>query len=177
MQKSDLVNLMEKGELCEIYTDPDRLDIFSVGYIVSVDEDFFILESINEYGKFDGYYCEIIDNIIKIEIKTQYLNDIIKLLKYNKQNRPNKMKFSSNILNNFLDKIMQEHRICTISLLDGQDGTIGFIEKMKDNILTIKNIDNHGKEDGFSFIDTRDISIVEMGSSDFEKIEILNKLS
>ena len=70
MQKSDLVNLMEKGELCEIYTDPDRLDIFSVGYIVSVDEDFYILKSVNEYGKFDGYYCEIIDNIIKIEIKT-----------------------------------------------------------------------------------------------------------
>ncbi len=36
---------MEKGELCEIYTDPDRLDIFSVGYIVSVDEDFYILKS------------------------------------------------------------------------------------------------------------------------------------
>lgn len=87
------------------------------------------------------------------------------------------MKFSSNILNNFLDKIIQEHRICTISLFDGQEGDIGFVEKMKDNILTIKNIDNHGKEDGISFIDTRDITIVEMGSTDFEKIETLNKLS
>ena len=92
-----LRELIEKQELCAIYTDANDTDKFSVGYILGIDKNSFLMEHIDQYGKADGISCNLIDFIFKVERDTLYCKNIEKLFKYLKQKRFAKLSLKNDV--------------------------------------------------------------------------------
>lgn len=100
--KSKIKELLKCQKICAVYTDSDFVDKFAVGYFLQLDEKYFLMECIDEYGKNDGYFCSLIENIIKIEVDSEYLDSIIKLSTYYKQKRCENFIFSQRVTVKFL---------------------------------------------------------------------------
>ena len=52
--KSKIKELLKCQKICAVYTDSDFVDKFAVGYFLQLDEKYFLMECIDEYGKNDG---------------------------------------------------------------------------------------------------------------------------
>lgn len=173
-------NILKTKELCEIYTNVANTDKFNVINIIALDQQYYIAESFDQYGKNDGFLCALVQNIIKLQTKTKYLNNINKLIIYNQQNSYNSLEFKDNLLFNFINMIKDNHRICTIELCDSDlNDIIGYIINIDNNYKNIEMIiiNYNGEEDGDAIVDISMISYISFDSLDDKKIEILSKIS
>ena len=170
--------LKDDKTLCEIYTNSSNLNVFSVGYIIAFDDEFYITKNLDAFGRQDGYFCGNIGEIVKISTDTNYLIDIKKLQNYHNQPKENLIDFSTDLLYRFLLTIKTNKRICSITLFnDLLPDITGYVVELDYDNIKVLNIDNRGHEDGLSIINLCDVSSAEFGSSEFVKLEILNSLT
>lgn len=171
---------IDKKNLYEIYTDVENTDKFTVGYIVAIDEQFIVVEEIDAYGNNDGWTCFYLDDVIRYQAKSRYLDDLSKLCKYNGTGRKSiDLKQNRNLLFSILYNIAQAERICIIELCDSnlQDvvGRVKRIDGEKEEI-TVELVNSYGDIDGETIIDVAKISHISYDNCDTKKIEILQKL-
>lgn len=165
-------------ELCEIYSDISNNDKFMVGYIIAYDEQFLIITQIDQYGKYDGFACILMRDVIRIQVKTSYLARILKLIQYQNTNLKT-MSFENCILDNIIEFVKKNSRVCLIELCNSAVvDIIGYIKEYnpKENKAIVLLIDDDGKIDGESEIDCGYLSSLIYDSKDAKKIEILSKL-
>ena len=77
--RKTIEELKYNNEVCEIYTNSEMTNKFSVGYIIENDKDFFVCRAIDQYGAQDGWFCCLYDNIIRIQKETVYLKNLMQL--------------------------------------------------------------------------------------------------
>lgn len=172
----NILELLKKNDtLCEIYTNEENLNKFSVGYIVAIDKNFFVFENIDEYGFSDGIFSELKENIIKFETDTHYLKEIEKLFEYNKQKRYKSLNIECfNITAELIKHALSLNYLCSFNLCNSkEDEIIGFVDSIQKNYVKIKNIDLSGKENGYSIIEYGNITGTTFGSLGLKKIEKL----
>ncbi|MDD7314166.1 MAG: hypothetical protein PUH11_00360 [Bacilli bacterium] len=178
--KDKVLDAYKNKKLIGIYTDSINPNSFSVGYILHADENSYILYNISPYGKFDGYSCELVEDIIKIEEDSKYLNNIQKLINYYKLDVVDEMLFddSKPIVFNFIEFIKSSNSICSI-LTDNSDiyDIVGFIKKYNKKSIEILQIDSDSYEDGIIKINIDNIEKIVCSSNDEKKLEILYKLN
>ncbi len=172
-----LKTLLQNQRLCEIYSNTDHTDKFSVGYIVAVDKHNCLLQAVDFYGQYDGLSCFLLDEIYKIQTNTQYLQAIEKLIKY--RNAITIKSFQTDtILFDMLSDISKKKRICEIELCDSNlADAIGYVKKVNanENKIEMSLVDECGNNDGETIIDTQMISHISYDSTDTIRLEILNK--
>lgn len=137
--KSTLENLLKKKTICSIYNDCEDLNKFAVGYVKFVDEDFYIIESINLYGMQDGLACFEISQIVKIEIETIYCQNIKKLFEYHKQHHYDYIDFKGkSAIKILLENSLQKSKICSIELCQSYDNEIiGVVNSVVNDIIEL----------------------------------------
>lgn len=163
-----------ENKIISIFINEENLDKFIVGKIINLDESEFIIELISPSGKYDGYRWNYIDKIIKIEEDGEYEKKIEKL--YSLENTLIKEvdKKHETLLKSFLDFIKKEKFIVTIELFNSHEkDNCGFIESLENDILTLRNIDSYGQNDGISYININAITDIVCDS---EEERIINKL-
>lgn len=176
--KTKLKELVDTQQICSVYTDLDATNKFAVGYILQFNENYFVMESIDQYGKSDGVFCSLVDNIIKIETNSIYNECIQKLFEFSNQIRYRYTKAKGDILVGLIDHIIANKKLSTIELCNsGTDDTVGFIKRVDKETIEIEVIDQYGKKDGTQKITIADISHITCDSMDDFKTETLFKIN
>lgn len=167
-------------KLIGIYNDNTNPNLFSVGYILHIDANSYILYNISSYGKFDGYSCELIENIIKIEEDTKYLKNIQKLVTFYNLNITDEIfcDGSKPIIFNYIDFIKSSNIICSILSYNSDTyGIVGFIKNYTDESIEIMQVDSNSYEDGMVCINLDNIEKIICCSDEEKKLENLYKLN
>lgn len=177
--KTKILNAYKNKMLVGLYTNYRNPNLFSVGYIVYVDEKSYILYEISPYGKFNGYSCELIENIVKIEKNSKYLNNIEKLINYYN------FKIDTIIIDEkkplifeFLEIIKSSNRICSILTYNSEIfDIVGFIKTFDEKVIEILQIDENANDDGLIMVDLDNVDKIVCCSDDEIKLENLYKIN
>ena len=144
---SGILEMCKKSnDIIAIYRWNDDSEIYMVGKIVSVSSEFYILASIDEYGKPDGFTFQRLDNIARVEVDSKYIKRI------KKTNASIKMEETSlssiNLMDDLLGDFKTTSTTCTIELEDCDIVFCGKIIKNENDLVHLGQFDIYGKSDG-----------------------------
>lgn len=170
----DVLNkLRTANELCEIYENPDDSDRCDVGYVVAVNDRYYLLEGVEPDGSHGGFILGDIDDIWRIQYSTQYLNKMQKLMDNALYARKPSPVEGRDILEELLTYVQSAHRICCFVLTSREHYDYGYIKEFNEITVTFQIVDTYGKLDGECVVRREDISVLCFGSSDETKLEKL----
>lgn len=179
MEKIDLYKYVNNKEIISIYTDEEKTNKFIAGYLLAMDDRYFLLASITPQGTYDGYILKTLDSILYIHSDGKYEKKLNCLLsdKY----KPHNMEYwankeSNNILLEFIKFIKENNYVCSIEICNsGYNDIIGFIDFFDDMTCSVKAITEYGEEDGRSMIQICDITLIGSDSDEEQTIKYLNQ--
>jgi hypothetical protein len=152
MKKTLLENAFKDKSLIGIRTNVLDRGESIIGFIVELEESFFTINEIDEYGLFIGNTIIAIEDIVNIEINDRYQ----KRLKFiydnsstlNPNNRITIWKEGTELVAHF--KTLIENKKITTFYFDEEDYVIGIILKFDKEYVMLNNIGIEGDEDGTS---------------------------
>jgi len=160
--------------LCEVYCDPDDCTKFSVGYILGVDDEFFVMECVSPAGRHDGLRCFPVDDVFDLRRNTRYLTCIKKLMPYYSFTRKDIDITDKNVLEQIFGYAAAKQKICCVALLP--DSILyGYIKDYSSDYVSLQLLDSYGQPDGESSVRIDDIKFVSLDSDEEIKLEILSK--
>ena len=176
--KERLKKIYNKKQLCCFYYDENDTETFLIGWIISMDEEFFIIECINMGGYSNGFVCRLIDSVIKVESCNKYLQSIEKLFNLNKQKRSNKFYDAKNCLKEIIDYVVKNRKVAFVELCESSRiDSVGYIKAYKENDeITILTINDIGElDDGEVYLDYERISAITIDSEYQVRLEKIQK--
>ncbi|MEQ6125320.1 hypothetical protein AAON49_14015 [Pseudotenacibaculum sp. MALMAid0570] len=158
-----------------VYSDQENVDKFSMGIVVSFDDDFLLLKKVSPEGNYDGFSILLIEYIYCIEFEDDYIKRKSSLVKENISEIH--LKIQKSLSDNFrFDKAIklskEQNFLCCIDLIFNRS-FIGYIQDFDDTNVVISNIDDNHKQDGYSLF--RLIEIEKMSFFSSELISISNQ--
>lgn len=101
---------------------------FCAGFVRETDDEFALLELISPSGRFDGYLCIRIEEILKLDAGTAYLNNLVKVYRhYGEEPLPIKVS-SRDVLREFTDVVIKNKWMCTMEIgFETLDKINGFV--------------------------------------------------
>jgi len=170
-------NALNEKELISIFTDKENTDNFSAGFVIILNEETLIFNSINPDGMDDGLEVININDIYEIAYDDQYL----KRLKFLRENSDEFIKKTEFILSDneksFYDvlcKCKENKVLVSINLCYGI-GHYGIINEIDGECVLLQDFDEIGKEDGFSCFKISDIIKIFIDDKKLKKIKMLSK--
>jgi len=123
-----------------------------IGYIVNLNETFFTINEIDEYGTLIGNTIIEMVDVLHVEINDRYQRRLKLIfenrLMFNPNNRITIWKEGKKLIPYF--KILKEENILSTFFLNEDDYIIGFLLNFTENYISIKNIGDDGDDDGES---------------------------
>lgn len=170
---SGILEMYKKNkDIIAIYRWSDADEIFIVGRVVSVSREFYILESIDEYGKTDGYASQKLDNIVRAEIDSKYIK---RIKKTNTSLKMDETRFSSiNSMDDLLEDLKTTSTTCTIELEDCDVAFGGIINKIENELVHFDQFDIYGKSDGTLIFDKNLVLSIEWNSKEEILLDLLS---
>lgn len=171
MKKEMLENFKKNKKLVSLYSNVENKDAFNVGFIVDYDSKFLLLNSISEYGKYDGILLIYIDDIFRIDIDSNYENKLLRLLN-NKEITNYKFKKIGSCIEKLFNYAKENNSIISISFFDSdyKSDVIGKVKSYNTNLVEICCYDEYGKVDGISYINISEINYASLDSLDEKMI-------
>ena len=142
---------------------------FCAGFVRETDDEFALLEVISPSGRFDGYLCIRIEEILKLDAGTAYLNNLVKVYRhYGEEPLPIKVS-SRDVLREFTDVVIKNKWMCTMEIgFETLDKISGYAVGRDWNILEMRLLDEDGKADGYTRLDLEEIVYLGV-DSEYEK--------
>ena len=159
------INYKASGSLC-------------VGYIQGADDEFVCLQCLAPSGKFDGWHCIRMEEILKMDVGNRYLSDLERVHAYYAEEIPPIKINPKKVLSSFIDVAIKQKWLCTLEIgFETIEKISGYITGRDMYSVELKVIGEHGEEDGYTSFDIEEI--VYMGAkSEFETyLELLGKLN
>lgn len=151
---------------------------FCAGFVYEVDSEFVLLELLSPVGKFDGYHCIRIEEILKVDIGTGYLFNLVKVYRYYGEENSSLKISPKNVLEGFIDFIVKSKRLCTMEVgFETLDKISGYAVGRDWNILKIKLLDENGREDGYTEFDLEEIVYLGVDSEYEKYLKLLSSLN
>jgi pimeloyl-CoA synthetase len=123
-----------------------------IGYIIDLNETYFTINEIDEYGTLIGNTIIEIDDVLHIEHNDRYQRRLQMIfdnrLIFNSNNRVTIWKEGKKLTSHL--KILKEKNILSTFFLNENDYVIGFLLDFTEDHLFINNIGDEGDEDGVS---------------------------
>lgn len=155
----------ENKNLC-IHSNSYDTAKFIYGTIICADRDFFAVKAIAPDGTPDGIIAKRTDSVIYIETDKQY-DEKIQVLSSGRTCDYNVILKESFIPISLLESAKAQKQIVSVKLIPSDIyDIIGFVAGIKDNICTVKQINEYGKETGMAYFKIEDITEVSYASQD-----------
>ncbi len=128
------------NELVEIHRDSDS---FEVGYIIDLNDDFYLAIHLSDTGHYDGYCISNNRDVLYLNVNSQYLNNLQQV------NREiPKLNLKANY-ESFYKLAYDTHRLVNIEV----DNTLkwdfkGYIKEIDEDIVVFNAVDSYGNSDG-----------------------------
>lgn len=179
MKTHPLTNVIKflycQNQIAEYYAYSHDNDHFAVGKVIDFSEEYIIIQAINNKGYQDGFFIGKIKDICRISMHTPYLNAMKSLYDCNypmKESNTENIFINKNrregLFNMYIKYVIDEKKIATVTLYGG-DSIIGFIDKFRKPLITIKMIDTDGSYHGISYMDVNDIETLSFDGEDENK--------
>lgn len=166
-----LFDLYSTKSYAGIYTNFQDMSKFHFGNIIAVNEKEIAIHMISPDGEDDGISVMNVDNVIRVETNGQYSEKMKKLCNGCFPSSYNLSVKDNNILMSVLLLSFNEKQIVSIELLDsGYNDIVGFVEAVENGECMIKQIDEYGYEDGYSYVSINDITKVSYSTQDEKRM-------
>jgi hypothetical protein len=164
-----------KDELLEVYDSRDKEDKFEVGFVQSATEESYSLATIDSKGRPDGIFVGRIDEIDHMAVGTQYLATI-KLLNERYKSGEKPMSPPIGPFDDMLELVKYAHRNRQIVSVLIENYYTGFITDFSKEHIELLEVNRHGIEDGYQFLDLEQVSRIDIGSPTEDARRFLHQL-
>ena len=173
--KHKLNDLKDRHEIVCIYSDQNDLDSFLTGFLQEIDDEDFLLKSINPKGLYDGFVLKNLDSIVKIEAESAY----IKRVKFLSECRPvchDNINIKGNLKLDLIEYAIEKNKAVSIELFhSGYHDVIGYPEELEGDLCKIHSITDDGEYDGYTFINIASITLLICDGVNEQKLDILHR--
>lgn len=173
-----LSDLFLTKKLASIYINNDEPTKFYYGTVLALNDEEIAIDMLLCDGGNDGIVVNKVDKVYRVETDGQYDAKMKKLCMLNPYHLFKGNLDNDNITLSLLLIAQETAEIVSIELLySGYDDVVGFIEQIENGQCKIKKIDEYGYEDGYAYVDIKDITQVTYQSEYEKRIKNLWKLS
>lgn len=142
---------------------------FCAGYIEGADDEFVCMRFLSPSGKFDGWHCIRIEEILKMDVGSRYLSDLERVNRHYEEEIPPIKINPKKILSSFLDIAERKKWLCTLEIgFETIEKISGYITGRDMYSVEMKLLNEHGEEDGYTSFDVEEIVYIG-AESEFEK--------
>lgn len=168
---------VNKNEIVLIYSNFLKLNKFSAGKIAYVFNEEILLKHFLPNGKYDGYQVISIEDIIKIEHKTQYSQKIAKLAKYYDSVHEDIEVIKENGFITILEFAKEKNKVVSIEFLEsGRNDVIGYIGEVNNDRCVVHQLDEFGNDDGQVLFELSNITFVSCDNDEESVLDVLSRL-
>ena len=145
-----------------------------VGNIVSVFDDFILVQKVSPRGEWDGFALYLKSDLVAVSRDEKYLGMLEKLLKLKHQIPAPLPRRLSGGLKTILTYSEENKKIVAIELYkSGNQDAVGYVTKQSKTYVCLQQVDPFGKMDGVSYIANDAITRVFVGDADLVCLEML----
>ena len=162
-------------EIISVFCNPEDNYSAAVGFAAAADDDYFVLKNVSTAGTYDGYVLRKKDQIFRVDHKTAYENNLLKLYMHYGQSHVC-VEIEGGLLPGFLAFAKRAHLVACIGARDYSGSSVsGFIETIdvENEVVSLHLLNDDGAFDGY--VDISFEAIVRM-SVDCEKQQRLKVL-
>lgn len=150
-----MIRSKQIGELMQCHIDPDDPETFVVGILYAYDEEWFLMKDVSSYGEENGFALYKKSDLISVEVKSDYIEKIAFLMRFNNTMWPELQVSDNNLLIQVIQLCFAKSTVVGIeTYASGFRDINGIIEGIEGNIVIIRQIDEYGRYDGVSWLDT-----------------------
>lgn len=173
-----LYQLCFSKQPASIYTNDRETDKFHFGIVLAVNDDEIAIQLISPNGDDDGVMILGTPSVFRVETDGQYAEKMKKLYMHNPVSVFDGKIDEANILQSMLLIALKNNAVLSIELLDsGLNDVVGVVDAIEAEQCKIRQIDEYGYEDGFSYVFIRDITKISYLTENEQRILRLWKLS
>lgn len=173
-----LYELRASQKMVSIYTNYQETNKFHYGVIIALNEKEVAIQMVSPDGECDGIIVMDVENVIRVEEGGQYAEKMKKLCPKNPCPLFNEVLEENDISESLLSIALRKKSVVSIELVDsGYNDIVGFVEVIENGQCKVKQVNEYGYEDGFSFFSIRDITKITYLSQDEKRIMKLWKLN
>ena len=175
MQQTFLTKALKDKSLIGIRTKSQDLGESIIGFIIEVEDSFFIINEIDKYGSFIGNTTIETEEIINIDIDDRYQRRLKfihdNLTTFNINNRITVWKEGAKLLP-YLKSLIENKTIVTFYFND-DDYATGIVIRLDGSKIIIDNIGSEGDDDGLSCHYVNNLIGLRYNSLEEQKIKLL----
>ena len=173
--KEELKRCQKQCQVVSIFTGSEDLGKFTAGFVRAVDNDYVLIAHITPFGAYDGYRVEELEAVRKVKYDGKYEHMLQRLYEIQKQSHPD-VAITGSLISDLLIYAKKHTLLISAELLDSDDDDVqGLVLGIKDDILTIRQVDRFGDEDGTCIVDIRDITVLVCDSDVEAALRLLIK--
>lgn len=174
-----LVEIKEKELYASIYADLDNTSRFLFGKVPLLNDDHLIIESYSPNGQDDGFVLLEVKNVYKTEINSKYSQKMMALINHHNCSNHEKIDIKEtnhSLVEHLLLFSQLKKYIVSIELLGNGVMFLGLVDSIQNELCCIKQIDEYGEDDGVTYIDILDISMITCNGEEEKYLKILNDI-
>ena len=163
------------NEIISVFCNPEDNYSASVGFAVAADDDYFVLKNVSISGTYDGYVLRKKDQVFRVDQKTAYENNLLKLYTHYGQSHV-RVEIEGGLLPGFLMFAKNGNLVAGIGVRDYTGSSVlGFIETIdaENEMVSLHLLNDDGTFDGYADISFASICRI---SADCEKQHRLKAL-
>ena len=175
MIRNLLLKAYEQQKIISINTDDIEWDESIIGYIAEIDDTYFTLNEIDEYGIFIGYTTFAISNVNYVQPDDWYMRNLQIMHENQSSFNPNLQVTIWKIGKDLIPHlgILKGNEKITKFFFEDDNFVIGIVLDSDDDFLLIKNIGQDGKEEGITCYRINDIIGLRYDGLSEQKIKLL----
>lgn len=166
-----LNELCESKEMALFYRNYEEPDRFRFGMVLAVNEKEIALQLISSDGEDDGILVGDVEKIFKVETNSQYFEKMIKLCGDAVVSDLCGKIDENNILKSMLEIACETKELISLELVgSGFMDITGFVESVEDDECKIKQVDDYGYFNGYSYVEIKNITELLYASTDEKRV-------
>lgn len=164
------------GEIVSFYTNREQTDRFSSGRIKMYNNTQVLIELIDPYGNDDGLSVNFLSNIFLLEQGTNYNTKLNRLSRLKgEKDRVDAIGYLEADLITYLLRFAKDNEyVLTVQLCEsGFTDAVGFVERLSENEVDLRLVDELGHLNGKSVFAISDITSITCDSQDERALKLL----
>lgn len=182
MKDSNFIRLLKRSMneniMVAVYSNKNRPDTCSVGYVDSITKDMVLIKHVTPHGLTDGFVIRRLEDVFRIDINGQYENKLQRLYFLQEQSHhaiTSQLNSEVDLFVGILNISQKFGKVVDVCIDDteSQADIVGFVKEVKENEVIISQISEYGFANGESSLMIDDIVKISCDTYNGHILELL----
>lgn len=169
-QQKKLKEYIGQNVLVSIYPNISEPEYFDLGFVLAVNDEFVLLNTVSQFGEETGFLLQCLDDIFMVCQDARYAEKMEKLFQLKKQNKRTINFYMDDLLTDVL--MYAKENPCLIQV-NNDDNYVGYVTDCQDQVLELHMIGQYGENLGTAYIDFDTINILDMDTVYLRDLQLL----